>query len=185
MIRFFKNIFVKIGSCILSSQEQSSDSNTEKNGASKGKTVHWKNDIEKHYIDVSNNDIFERDVEAITQGCENGELNNILDYNIDLEFSNVSELSDLSNDESEESRENVEEKIENIVNEEIPKIIENVEENVQENVQENVEENVQENVENIEEKIEKIENIVNEENIENGEKEEEKIEIIENTEIYA
>jgi len=88
--------------------------NTKKNVASKTKTVHWNNDVENYYFDPSNTNIFERDVESMkdvyTQTCETDNLNNILDYNVDLDFSNVQELAELSSEESEGVGENVQEK---------------------------------------------------------------------------
>jgi hypothetical protein len=90
------------------------DCNTKKD-SSKTKSVHWNNDVENYYFDPSNTNIFERDVESIkdvyTQSCETDILNNILDYNVDLEFSNVHELADLSSEESEELGENRENEI--------------------------------------------------------------------------
>jgi hypothetical protein len=88
--------------------------NTKKHIASKTKSVHWNNAVENYYFDPSNTNIFERDVECMkdvyTQTCETDNLNNILDYNVDLEFSNVQELAELSSEESEGVGENVQEK---------------------------------------------------------------------------
>lgn len=122
MIRYCNFFSSKFGGCIVyifsynttSSKMEVAPCNRKKDIASKTKSVHWSNDVENYYFDPSNANIFERDVECMkdvyTQTCETDNLNNILDYNVDLEFSNVHELAELSSEESEGVGENVQEK---------------------------------------------------------------------------
>lgn len=122
MIRYCKFFSSKYRGCISyifsynSSKTDDKDCNTKKDSsnkkdvASKTKSVHWNNNVENYYFDPSNTNIFERDVECMkdvyTQTFETDNLNNILDYNVDLEFSNVQELAELSSEESEGVGEN-------------------------------------------------------------------------------
>lgn len=167
--------------------EKESFPKTENQGEPKPKSVHWEKDVAKYAPVEKNTAIFERDVESNECVCDSDIL---LDHNVNLDLSNVPELSDVSDDDEKpevvpneildkEIQENLQEKLEN----------ENLEEILQENREnENLGEKIKEEFlgeilenENLEdEKIEeKIEEILDNEKIEeemDNEKIEEKIE---------